>query len=124
MIKDLEKQPQLKSYLPERVYQLAKEGDPVMIEALEMWLSAYGSAAGDIAIHELCNAGLWIGGGTASKYLDAFRSDKFLYPLKNKGRFTQYLEQLPIMALIDSDAGLFGAACKAHLIAESNVRII
>ena len=94
-----------------------------MIEVLEMWLSAYGSAAGDIALHELCNAGLWIGGGTALKHLEGFRSDIFLNAFKNKGRFKEYLEKLPIMALIDSDAGLFGAACKAHIISESNVKI-
>ena len=27
---------------------------------------------------------------------------------------------VPVMALIDSEAGLFGAACKAHLMANSN----
>ncbi len=117
-------QTKLKDCLPEKVSQSAKEGDPLMKEVVKMWLSAYGSIAGDIALHELCSAGLWIGGGTAPKHLEGICSNEFLNALTNKGRFTEYLEQIPIMALIDSDAGLFGAACKANLIAKSNVRII
>ncbi len=123
IIKDLESQNKLQTNLPAIVSQLANEGDNLMKEVLEMWLSAYGSAAGDIALHELCNGGLWIAGGTAYKQLEGIRSSKFLDAFKNKGRFTDYLDQLPVIALIDSDAGLFGAACKAHLISKSSVRI-
>ncbi|AAQ00110.1 MULTISPECIES: glucokinase [Prochlorococcus] len=109
--------------LPERVSIAAKGGDPIMREVLEMWLSAYGSAAGDLALQELSTEGLWIGGGTAIKHLDGLSSEIFLNSLKNKGRFSEYLEKLPIMVLIDPEAGLFGAACKAHLMTKSNVKI-
>ncbi len=110
--------------LPEQVCKLAQSGDLLMQEVVNTWISAYGSAAGDLALHELCEGGLWIAGGTAKKHLKDLSSDKFLKPLKNKGRFTQFLEKIPIMALIDSDAGLFGAACKAHLISKSDDKLI
>ncbi len=96
----------------------AEAGDPLMKEVVDMWLSAYGSFAGDLALHELCSAGLWIGGGTAIKHLENLRSGIFLKALRNKGRFSNYLEKLPIMALIDPESGLFGAACKAHLMVD------
>ncbi len=106
--------------LPAMVSKAAKDGDPVMNEALEIWLGAYGSAAGDLALHELCTAGLWIGGGTAQKHLHGLRSQNFLNAMRNKGRFKEFLEKLPVMALIDPQAGLFGAACRAHMLADSN----
>ena len=98
----------------------AKAGDHLMKQVIRIWLSAYGSAAGDLALHDLCSAGLWIGGGTAVKHLANFRSEIFLSAFKNKGRFSDYLEKLPIMVLVDPESGLFGAACKAHLMVDSN----
>ena len=88
-----------------------------MSEAIQIWLSAYGSAAGDLALQELCDGGLWIAGGTASKHLEGLKSKTFLEAFKNKGRFKPYLEKLPIMAVIDPEACLFSAACRARLIA-------
>ena len=98
----------------------AKAGDHLMKQVIRIWLSAYGSAAGDLALHDLCSAGLWIGGGTAVKHLANFRSEIFLSAFTNKGRFSDYLEKLPIMVLIDPESGLIGAACKAHLMVDSN----
>ncbi len=112
----------LKKNSSQMICDAAKAGDPLMKEVLEMWLSAYGSASGDFALQELCSSGLWIGGGTAVKHLENFRSGVFLNALKNKGRFSNYLEKLPIMVLIDPESGLFGAACKAHLMVDSNLK--
>ncbi len=109
--------------LPKRVSQLARQGDPLMNEVLEIWLSAYASVAGDLALKELCDE-LWIAGGTAAKHLGGLQSETFLKALKNKGRFSSYLENLPIMALVDPEAGLFGAACKAHQLAEFDSQLL
>ena len=38
-----------------------------MIEVERIWLGAYASLLGDIALQELCFGGLWISGGTAPK---------------------------------------------------------
>jgi len=104
--------------LPALVSDSAKNGDRFMKEALNIWLSAYGSAAGDLALQELCEGGLWIAGGTTSKQLEGIRSATFLDPMKRKGRFNKYLEELPVMAIIDQEAGLFSAACRARMLAK------
>ena len=88
-----------------------------MEEVLKIWLSAYGSAAGDLALQELCHDGLWIAGGTAGKNLQGIRSATFLEAFKRKGRFHEYLENLPVMVLVDPEAGLFSAACRARMLA-------
>ena len=103
--------------LPALASDAANNGDGIMKEALQIWLSAYGSAAGDLALQELCNGGLWISGGTAAKQLEGIRSASFLEAFKSKGRFYKYLEKLPLMALIDPEAGMFSAACRGRMLA-------
>ncbi|WP_320664219.1 glucokinase [Prochlorococcus sp. MIT 1223] len=102
--------------LPSIASQYAMHGDKLMVEALEMWLSAYGSAAGDFALKELCYSGLWIGGGTASKHLKGITSITFKEAFRNKGRFKDLMRRIPVIALIDPEVGLFSAACRAHIL--------
>ncbi|WP_392349965.1 glucokinase [Parasynechococcus sp.] len=105
--------------LPAQASEAASNGDPLMQHALDLWLSAYGSAAGDLALQELCTGGLWIGGGTAAKQLAGLQSAAFLDALRNKGRFESLMKGLQITAVIDPQAGLFSAACRAKMLAES-----
>ena len=86
---------------------------------MTLWLGAYGSAAGDLALPELCVGGLWIGGGTAEKVIGGLRSSQFLEPLRRKGRFRPLIESLTIRAVTDPEAGLFSSACRARDLAES-----
>ena len=107
------------SDLPAQVSRAAQDGDPLMRHALDLWLSAYGSASGDMALQELCTGGLWIGGGTAAKQLKGLQSDTFLESMRNKGRFRDFISGLNVTAVIDPEAGLFSAACRARMLAES-----
>ncbi len=109
--------------LPALAWEQANNGDKLMSEALELWLNAYGSTAGDLALHELCSSGLWISGGTAIKNLNGINSSKFLDAFSNKGRFQSYLKEIPLIVLKDPEATLFSSACRAHLIAESDGRL-
>ena len=110
--------------LPSLASESAKNGDEMMTEVLKIWLSAFGSVAGDIALQELCTQGLWLSGGAAAKHLEGIRSITFLEALKHKGRFKDFLEKLPVMALKDQDIGLFSAGQRAYLLAESNGKLI
>ena len=94
----------------------AAAGDPLARSAMDLWLGAYGSAAGDLALQTLCSGGLWVGGGTAGKLLEELRSPAFLDPLQQKGRLSTVLEQVPVYALTDPEAGLFSAACRARML--------
>ncbi len=104
-----------------QVTKYASTGDSDMKEVLEIWLSAYGSMAGDIALKDLCTEGLWIAGGIAAKNLELIKSMTFINSLRNKGRFSSFIEKIPIMVLTDPEAGLFSAACKANLISKSSL---
>ena len=102
--------------LPAATAAAATAGDPLARAALDLWLAAYGSAAGDLALQSLCFGGLWVAGGTAGKLLQELQSDRFLGPLLNKGRLSSVVEQIPVHALIDAETGLFSAACRARLL--------
>jgi glucokinase len=94
----------------------AAAGDPLARRAMDLWLGAYGSTAGDLALQTLCSGGLWVGGGTAGKLLEELQSPAFLGPLLQKGRLSTVLEQVPVLALTDPEAGLFSAACRARML--------
>ena len=103
--------------LPALVAQRAREGDVLASKAEQIWLGAYGSAAGDLALQTLSTGGLWVGGGTAIKQLERLQSEAFLAPMRCKGRFEDFINKLPVRALVDPDAGLFSAACRARMLA-------
>lgn len=101
---------------PAATANAAASGDQLARRAMDLWLGAYGSTAGDLALQTLCSGGLWVGGGTAGKLLQELQSSAFLDPLLRKGRLSPMVEQVPVLALIDPEAGLFSAACRARML--------
>ncbi len=102
--------------IPKIATKLAIDGDIIMQDAVNIWISAYGSVIGDIALHNLCYGGLWIAGGTAEKHINNFKTNLFLNSIQNKGRFKNFFDNLSINVLTDPEAGLFSAACRANLL--------
>jgi glucokinase len=100
---------------PEAVAAAAQAGDSLAQEALHLWLGAYGSVVGDLALGSLSRGGIWLAGGTAAKQIEGLRSPAFLDPLLAKGRLRAVLEPIPIQAITDPAVGVFGAACRAGL---------
>lgn len=82
-------------------------------EALEMFLSAYGAAAGNLALTALATGGVYLGGGIAPKLLDAFPRSGFLAAFADKGRFAPLLRQVPIHVILEPKCALWGAAAHA-----------
>jgi glucokinase len=101
--------------LPEKICNLSKEGDQLMVEVEKIWLGAYASLLGDVALQELCFGGLWISGGTASKHFKNFKSDLFMKQFFDKGRLKDILKTIPMRVILDEEFGLFSAACRAEM---------
>jgi len=102
--------------IPEKICNLSKEGDQLMFEVERIWLGAYASLLGDVALQELCFGGLWISGGTASKHFKNFKSDLFLKQFFDKGRLKDILKTIPMKVILDEEFGLFSAACRAKML--------
>ena len=101
---------------PGAVAAAAEAGDSLAREALHLWLGAYGSVTGDLALGSLSQGGIWLAGGTAAKQLEGLRSPAFLDSFLAKGRLRALLEPIPIQAITDPAVGVFGAACRARLL--------
>ncbi|MEB3318917.1 MAG: glucokinase [Cyanobacteriota bacterium] len=101
---------------PGVVASAAQAGDPLANDALRLWLEAYGSVTGDLALTSLCRGGIWLAGGTAAKQLAGLRSPAFLDAFLAKGRLRPVLEAIPIQAVTDPAVGVFSAACRARML--------
>jgi glucokinase len=82
-------------------------------EALDMFLEAYGSEAGNLALRSVATAGVYVGGGIAPKILPALESGLFMDAFRDKAPMTDLLRTLPVTVILNPAAGLLGAAVRA-----------
>lgn len=79
-------------------------------EALRIFASLYGAAAGNLALQVLATGGVFLGGGIAPAILPALAAGEFREAFVSKGRFTGFLSGLPVRVILDDKAALLGAA--------------
>jgi len=115
-LKELNNSDSLRKEIPEKICNLSNKGDILMIEVERIWLDAYASLLGDVALQELCFGGLWISGGTAPKHFKNFKSDLFMKQFFDKGRLKDILKTIPVKVILDEEFGLFSAACRAKML--------
>jgi glucokinase len=124
-------------HLPEtpRVREaLAEGGDPARVigeaalagpaagcglcaRTLEMFVAAYGAAAGNLALLGTATGGVWLGGGISPKILPRLMDGLFLQAFLAKGRFVPFLEKIPVRVILNDRAALLGAARYAAALA-------
>ncbi|NCS64627.1 MAG: glucokinase [Betaproteobacteria bacterium] len=85
----------------------------ICVKALDVFLSAYGAAAGNLALAALATGGLYIGGGIAPKLLAAFSDSGFMAAFVDKGRFAELLADIPVRIILEPKTALRGAASHA-----------
>jgi glucokinase len=83
------------------------------MEALSIFVDAYGAEAGNLALRSLATGGLFVGGGIAPKILPALTDGRFVRAFQSKGTFKDLLVRVPIRVILKTDAGLLGAAAAA-----------
>jgi glucokinase len=82
-------------------------------EALDMFVAAYGAEAGNLALRTVATAGVYLGGGIAPKILPALHGPLFVEAFRSKPPMNDLLERIPISVILNTDAGLLGAAVAA-----------
>jgi glucokinase len=87
------------------------------IEALALFVDAYGAEAGNLALRSVATGGVFVGGGIAPKILPAVADGRFMHAFCDKAaRFREMLSKIPVKVILDDEAGLLGAAvCAASL---------
>lgn len=79
-------------------------------EALRLFVSVYGAQAGNLALQVMATGGIYLGGGIAPAILPALAWGEFLDAFRDKGRFREFLEGVPVKVILDDTAALLGAA--------------
>ena len=87
------------------------------VEALDMFVDAYGAEAGNLALRAVATAGLYIGGGIAPKVLPALERGGFMDAFREKEPMVDLLRTLPVRVIVNPGAGLLGAAVRAAALA-------
>jgi len=83
-------------------------------KALDMFVSAYGAEAGNLALKLLSVGGVYIGGGIAPRILEKLKDGTFMKAFTDKGRLSQLLINMPVRVILESRAALMGAAAYAE----------
>jgi len=80
------------------------------VGALDVFVSAYGAEAGNVALKALATAGVYVGGGIAPKILPKLADGTFVRAFTRKGRFSEWLARIPVKVILDPATALHGAA--------------
>ena len=100
---------------PAAISQSALSGGcPHCVEALDMFVSAYGSETGNLALRGVATAGAFVGGGIAPKILPLMRRGDFIDAFRSKPPMDDLLLRIPVKVILNQEAGLLGAAVYAN----------
>jgi glucokinase len=103
-----------------RIYESARDRRcPMCVEAVDMFVSAYGSEAGNLALRAFATAGVYVGGGIAPKILPSLQSGGFLEAFRTKEPMADILATIPLSVILNPDAALTGAAVRAMELSQS-----
>jgi glucokinase len=83
-------------------------------KSLDMFVSAYGAEAGNLALKILSVGGLYVGGGIAPRILEKLKDGTFMKAFTDKGRLSQLLVNTPVRVILESKTALMGAAAYAE----------
>lgn len=83
---------------------------PLCIQAMSIFVSMYGAAAGNLALKMLATRGVYLGGGIAPKILKVLKSPAFFEAFCAKGRMRPLMEQIPIYVILNEYTALLGSA--------------
>ena len=83
-------------------------------KTMDIFVSAYGAEAGNLALKLLSVGGVYIGGGIAPRILEKLKDGRFMKAFTDKGRLSQLLINMPVRVILESRAALLGAAAYAE----------
>lgn len=88
--------------------------DAAARRSVDMFLSAYGGFAGDMAMAVMARGGVFLAGGIAGKLLPLLAESPFLEAFKSKAEHAALVAEMPVAVATDPALGLRGAAVLAE----------
>ena len=94
-----------------------EEKSELCIQALDLFVSLYGSETGNLALKTMATGGVYIGGGIAPKIVKRLADGLFMQSFTAKGRMRSLLEAIPVCVILSDKTALLGAARYAKSLA-------
>ena len=86
---------------------------PICVATLDLWTDIYGAEAGNLALKVLALGGVYVAGGIAVKIIEKIKDGHFFRAFKDKWKFENLLENIPVSVVLNESAPLLGAAHEA-----------
>lgn len=99
--------------IPAEIAESAAQGDAMANRTFEIFVDAYGSEAGNMALRVLARGGVFLAGGVAARNIERFTDGRFIKAFLRKGRFEPVLEEIPVDLITNPKVGLIGAVERA-----------
>jgi glucokinase len=95
---------------PDIITGALEEHDPLCLETLECFSGMLGGAAANLAVTLGAFGGVFIGGGIVPRIAEWFAGSPFRARFEAKGRFTDYLAQIPTYVIMTPNPAFYGVA--------------
>ena len=83
------------------------------VQTIEMFVSAFGAEAGNMALKTMATGGVYLGGGIPAKIFNESRNAVFIESFNDKGRLSGLMKTMPVKIVLNDQAALLGAASYA-----------
>lgn len=87
--------------------------DELCERALDVFASAYGAQAGNLALTLMARGGLYVAGGIAPRIVPKLPDGAFMTAFRDKGRLSDVVVRVPVHVIVNPHVGLIGAAVVA-----------
>lgn len=86
------------------------ESADICVATMNLFVDILAGEAGNMALKVLATGGVYLGGGIPPRILPRLQQERFMETFKDKGRFTELLENVPIHVILNPRVALCGAA--------------
>lgn len=82
---------------------------PLCVQTMHIFTTILGAEAGNLALKTMATGGVFIGGGIAAKILPLLQQPPLLEAFFSKGRFSEFMQRIPLRVILNDRAALLGA---------------
>ncbi len=94
---------------PSQITEAAINGScPASVETMELFCKWLGIVAGNLAVTLGATGGIFIAGGIVPRLGDFFMKSQFTHWLFKKGRFSQFVKDMPVSLVKSGEPALYG----------------
>lgn len=94
---------------PAQITAMAKSGNREALRVFHIFSEILGAACGNYALTYMATGGIYIGGGMITKILPLINREAFENAFLNKGRFKDFINNIPVYVILDETAPSIGA---------------